>query len=317
MLSSTDAPPRRVTEDELERAGRELARAERARDDRHAAYLAECRQFHPIRDQRQFLVGRLRSYKHMAPTRDFFDRTMTKPGGAVVCVVTSVGLTIIGLGLLGAPTWLQFILTSVVFLVALGFGKSLLVSDDEIRGIKARLTAITLDYSEAQEAYSTTKTSFEIADRHAQRAAADLASLRDLYDQYHGAKARALLTCGWEQMRGVPFENFLVQVFENLGYTVQTTRTTGDHGVDLIASKGPCVIAVQAKGYPSSTVGNGAVQEAYSGMAFYRRLHDCNRSAVITNSTFTKAAKEAAHELGCVLIDGAAIPALIRGEIAL
>ena len=55
-------------------------------------------------------------------------------------------------------------------------------------------------------------------------------------------------------------------------------------------------IAVQAKGYVES-VGNGAVQEALAGMAFYK----CQRCAVITNSRFT-ASRGLAGRINCILM---------------
>jgi HJR/Mrr/RecB family endonuclease len=58
-------------------------------------------------------------------------------------------------------------------------------------------------------------------------------------------------------------------------------------------------------------VGNGAVQEAYAGMAFYR----CDTCMVITNSEFTPKAVELAGRIGCVLIDGSRIPKLIEGRM--
>lgn len=118
-----------------------------------------------------------------------------------------------------------------------------------------------------------------------------------------------LLTCNWRQLTGVPFEQFLVAVFWEHGYQVSTTKTSGDQGIDLILSHGPRRIAVQAKGYVGGTVGNGAVQEAHTGKFFY----NCHTAAVITNSTFTRAARELASGVGCALIDGDELPNLIRG----
>ena len=69
--------------------------------------------------------------------------------------------------------------------------------------------------------------------------------------------------------------------------------------------------AIQAKGYLSSTVGNDAVQQAHTGMTIYC----CQRCAVITNSTFTASARQAAAAVGCVLIDGESIPRLIEGQL--
>lgn len=114
-------------------------------------------------------------------------------------------------------------------------------------------------------------------------------------------------------MQGVEFENFLAEVFREHGYGVTTTKATGDQGVDLVVSKFGLSVAVQAKGYPGSTVGFSAVQEAYTGKDLYR----CHGSAVITNSTFTKAARQAASNLGCTLIDGTQMRELIEGRLQL
>jgi restriction system protein len=54
---------------------------------------------------------------------------------------------------------------------------------------------------------------------------------------------------------------------------------------------------VQAKGYYHA-VSNNAVQQAYAGMRHY----DCWGCAVITNSRFTKSARELALSTGCILI---------------
>lgn len=119
-----------------------------------------------------------------------------------------------------------------------------------------------------------------------------------------------LLATNWRDLRDVPFEDFLVRVFRSLGYQVRTTKRTGDQGVDLIATRGGRALAVQAKGYAGS-VGNDAVQQAHTGMVFYR----CDECAVITNSRFTRGARTLAARVRCVLIDGDQIPALINGRV--
>ncbi|MFO0951963.1 MAG: restriction endonuclease [Isosphaeraceae bacterium] len=107
------------------------------------------------------------------------------------------------------------------------------------------------------------------------------------------------------------YENFLAAVFQELGYSVQTTRVTGDQGVDLIVSKHGRKSAIQAKGYPGSTVGNKAVQEVHTGMVYY----GCQAAVVITNSTYTSSARDLAKKVGCVLIDRDGIPELIESRI--
>jgi HJR/Mrr/RecB family endonuclease len=117
----------------------------------------------------------------------------------------------------------------------------------------------------------------------------------------------------WETMQGIEFENFLAEVFLESGYQVETTKVTGDQGVDLIVCRGARRIAIQAKGYPGSTVGNSAVQEARTGMLYY----DCHVCAVVTNSTFTSGARDLASKVGCLLLDRSSIPSLIEGQVTL
>ncbi|MCY0900224.1 MAG: restriction endonuclease [Firmicutes bacterium] len=63
-------------------------------------------------------------------------------------------------------------------------------------------------------------------------------------------------------MSGVAFERRLAVLFQDRGYYVETTPTTGDYGADLILTNGSERIIVQAKRY-SQTVGVKAVQEVY------------------------------------------------------
>lgn len=132
------------------------------------------------------------------------------------------------------------------------------------------------------------------------------------YREIHQSKKSQLLLRDWRSLRGIPFEDFLQEVFEDQGYSVQTTRTSGDQGVDLIVTIDGRRVAIQSKGYESN-VGNASVQEVYAGMQYYH----CDACAVITNSHFTPAAIDLARATGCQLIDGSDIPKLIRGELVL
>jgi len=118
-----------------------------------------------------------------------------------------------------------------------------------------------------------------------------------------------LLHSEWRSLRDVAFEDFVAEIFEELGYSVRRTKTTGDQGVDLIVTGKGRAIAVQTKGYKTS-VGNKAVQEVYAGMAFYS-LTEC---VVVTNSRFTSGALKLAKSVRCVLIDEFAIARLITGH---
>jgi restriction system protein len=114
----------------------------------------------------------------------------------------------------------------------------------------------------------------------------------------------------WRSLRSTAFEDFIGEVFEDLGFLVEKTKVTGDQGVDLIVTGKGRRIAVQTKGYKDS-VGNHAVQEVHTGMVFYT----CRECLVVTNSRFTSAAVDLARSVGCILIDGSRIPELIEGKL--
>jgi hypothetical protein len=134
----------------------------------------------------------------------------------------------------------------------------------------------------------------------------------------HGALVAAwrdplvrLTTADPRLMSGSQFEIFLADIFRYRGYTVEGTGGSGDQGVDLVlTAPGGVRIAVQAKCYAES-VGNSAVQQAYTGMAIYR----CQRCAVVTSGTFTRGATDAAAAVRCQLIDRTQIQELIHGRI--
>jgi hypothetical protein len=147
-----------------------------------------------------------------------------------------------------------------------------------------------------------------------------LCEMEDLASQYEKATRRyqalmevvkshryQLLHSNWRDMRSTTFESFLQEVFEMLGYTVETTKASGDQGIDLILIGKGRRIGVQAKGY-ADNVGNHAVMEAHAGRGFYH----CDSCVVVTNSDFTRAARDLAKEIGCLLIAGVDIPALIN-----
>lgn len=123
----------------------------------------------------------------------------------------------------------------------------------------------------------------------------------------------ALLRVDCRLLSGTAFEQHLEYIFRLHGYAVSRIGQAGDQGTDLIVQRpGGPRIAVQAKCY-SGSVGNDAVQQVYAGMAF----HNCNACALVTNSYATRAAAELAVRVGCRIIDGQSLPALIRGHLSL
>lgn len=100
-------------------------------------------------------------------------------------------------------------------------------------------------------------------------------------------------------MDGQGYEKYCAQWLKRHGYhDISLTRTTGDQGIDILAFRHGKQYGFQCK-YYERPVGNEAVQQAYSGAAFY----DCDIPVVITNSSFTRSAVELAEETDVILMD--------------
>ena len=102
-----------------------------------------------------------------------------------------------------------------------------------------------------------------------------------------------------DEMSGTEFEEYAAELLHRNGIEVlEITKGSGGFGADIIAVLEGERTAVQCKRY-SRPIGVKAVQEAVAAMPYYK----CTRAAVITNSTYTKAAVELAAESGVVLWD--------------
>jgi restriction system protein len=119
---------------------------------------------------------------------------------------------------------------------------------------------------------------------------ADAHRRRDL--KYARSGLRAI-----DRMPGAEFEEFVAAQLRVAGYVVTPTASTGDYGVDLIAKKDGVRMAVQCKRL-AKAVGVAAVQQVVSGALQY----GCNRTVVVTNQTFTKAARQLALTHQCRLV---------------
>lgn len=112
-----------------------------------------------------------------------------------------------------------------------------------------------------------------------------------------------------DNMSGTDFEDFMAEILHRNGIEVlELTKGSGDFGADIIVLYNGERTAVQCKRY-SRPIGVKAVQEAISSKDYYK----CTRSAVITNSTFTRQAKELADESGVILWDREAVYAFMEG----
>jgi len=104
---------------------------------------------------------------------------------------------------------------------------------------------------------------------------------------------------GWE------FEHWVAESFRKFGWQARVTQGSGDQGVDVVAEINGVSVGIQCKRY-SGSVGNKAIQEAYSGMKHF----GLDKAAVLTNANYTKSAKELAASTGVLLLSPEDIPTL-------
>lgn len=102
-----------------------------------------------------------------------------------------------------------------------------------------------------------------------------------------------------DTLDGLAFEEFLYCTFKNLGIKVTKTKSSRDYGADLVLKLKHQTIVIQSKLYFNHSVGNSAVQEIATARSYY----NANSGVVITNSYFTKSAKNLAGVTNIKLID--------------
>ncbi|MGE6348839.1 restriction endonuclease [Bacillus mycoides] len=111
-----------------------------------------------------------------------------------------------------------------------------------------------------------------------------------------------------DKMDGFQFEVYLKALFRELGCRPEVTKRSCDYGVDVVL-KGRNRIVIQAKRYGiKNRVGIRAVQEVYAGKAYYK----ADEAWIVTNSVFTKQAKELAKACQVKLIDRLELQSLIN-----
>ena len=112
----------------------------------------------------------------------------------------------------------------------------------------------------------------------------------------------------FKNQTGHEYEHLCANRLKRCGFSgVTVTCGSGDQGIDIIATRKGSKYGIQCK-YYSGPVGNSAVQEAYAGAKYY----NCDIAVVMTNSIFTKAAKELAGSTNVLLWEKDKIPFALR-----
>jgi len=104
------------------------------------------------------------------------------------------------------------------------------------------------------------------------------------------------------------FEEFVAELFEALGYTVEQTGGTGDEGADLRLRRKDLLAIVQCKYHKRSVVGSPELQR-FLGTIHHTRSH---KGFFVTTSTFSLAAEKFVAEHPIELIDGPRLVELVQ-----
>ena len=97
--------------------------------------------------------------------------------------------------------------------------------------------------------------------------------------------------------KGINFENNCMDILKNSGWKVKETPSSGDQGVDLIASIDGLRVCIQCKNHEKA-IGNKAVQEISAGKLYWKGTH----AVLVSKSGFTKAAEKLANANNVELI---------------
>ena len=115
---------------------------------------------------------------------------------------------------------------------------------------------------------------------------------------------------GIDTLSGVEFERVCKRLLESMGFTVETTKASGDGGIDLIGYNTQPLLSgkyiIQCKRYAGS-VGEPIIRDLYGVVTSER----ANKGILITTGHFTKAAASFAENKPIELIDGKQLKELI------
>ena len=115
---------------------------------------------------------------------------------------------------------------------------------------------------------------------------------------------------GIDTLSGVEFERVCKRLLENMGFTVETTKASGDGGIDLIGYNTQPLLSgkyiIQCKRYAGS-VGEPIIRDLYGVVTSER----ANKGILITTGHFTRSAINFAKDKPLELIDGLQLKKLI------
>jgi restriction system protein len=112
------------------------------------------------------------------------------------------------------------------------------------------------------------------------------------------SRHRKTMPTNIDAMSGLDFECYIADLLISHGFRIISLTERYDMGVDIVAEKDGQRWGIQVKRY-SGLVKAAAVRQVVTALKFY----NCERAMVITNSTYSKVARQLAESNDCVLID--------------
>ena len=121
----------------------------------------------------------------------------------------------------------------------------------------------------------------------------------------------------WRSLRDTEFEDELATLYRSMGYSVQTTSTTGDDGIDLILTKEGKTTIVQCKGQKNRATpakvrelsGSRDLFKSKRGFSPHHTVFACTKG-------YTRGAKDTAKELKIRLITATEIARMAENVAA-
>lgn len=110
--------------------------------------------------------------------------------------------------------------------------------------------------------------------------------------------SRGDLTSRLQAMNALEFEEYVANLFRQIGYTVEITQGSGDHGIDLLLRKDNQLIAVQCKRW-HNPVGEPVVRDFLGSLMGV----GAQSGYVVTTTTFTSHAYAFTQDKPIQLID--------------
>lgn len=120
----------------------------------------------------------------------------------------------------------------------------------------------------------------------------------------------------WTTLSPTDFERRIANLFEAMGYVVEHTGRTGDHGIDVIATSNAVItggkLVIQCKRYAEENkVGESEVRDLYGAVTHER----ASKGILVTTSDFTSAARKFATDKQLELINGSKLAQLIETHL--